>query len=82
MSRIDQQIGPYESIAAKRITELGEEIQELVYYLDAQGVPPATVRALHKAYRVVKATTIFYSGDNHPLIWDPPEFHFQKRGAK
>lgn len=79
MSRLDQQCGPLENIAAARVKELAEEIQELIYYGDGQGIPPVTVCALQKAYRVVKGATIFYRGDDHPLVWEPPDFKFRPR---
>jgi hypothetical protein len=57
MARLEDGIQVQEGLASKAISGLAEEIQELCYMLDAQNVPPATVKVLHRAYRVLKPVT-------------------------
>ena len=79
MSRIAEILNPLEAQAAKALLKLAEEIQEACYYSE-QAIPPATRRAMHRAYRVLKPTAGTYYGlDNLPLCWDPPSYKFQKR---
>jgi hypothetical protein len=79
MPRIEDGIQVPEGLASKAISELAEEIQELCYMLDAQNVPPATVKVLYRAYRVLKSVTEYYLGDNSPLHWDAPDYRFQPK---
>jgi len=81
MSRLALEPGILEKKAALAVSETAEEIQQLCYYLECYGVPPATVRALHKAYRVFKDAVDFYGGDN-PLVWTAPEFKFRPKGDR
>jgi len=80
LPRIEDGIQVSEGLASKAISDLAEEIQELCYMHESQGIPPATVKALHKAYRVLKPVAQFYLGDNSPLHWDAPDYRFRKGG--
>jgi hypothetical protein len=64
--------------AAESVCDLAENIETLCYALDCQGIPDATVRALHKAFRVLRPITEFYFGDDTPLCWHPPTGRFGK----
>lgn len=68
--------------AARAITELADLIQDLAFYLEGQGIAADTLRAVAKAYRVLKPTTESYLGADSPLLWNAPEFRFQKKGTK
>jgi hypothetical protein len=61
---------------------LAEDIQTLCYQQEAQGIAPATVKALHKAYRVLKPIVEFYLGDNSPLHWSAPDGKFKPKEKK
>jgi len=84
MARItDGIIEPGEASAARAVLSLAEEIQELCHNQDTQDIPPATVKALHRAYRVVRPITDFYFGaENTVLCWNPPNNRFQKGNSK
>jgi hypothetical protein len=80
MSRLDLGVEPAEREAAAAISKLAESIEEVCYHLDAQDVPPATIKALHRAQRILKPATEFYFGDESPLVWEPPDYKFKKVG--
>ena len=80
--RTELGIEPPEAKAAVAIAKLAELIQDLCYSHEAQGVPAAMVKILCKIFRVAKRATVFYRGDNHVLVWDPPEFRFTKKVTK
>ncbi len=82
MSRLTDAIAPVEAQAAGAVKTLAEDIQTLCYYQEAQGVVAATVKAAHKAYRVLKPVVEFYLGDDSPLIWDAPDWKFKPKENK
>jgi hypothetical protein len=82
VSRLALQVETSEHRAAESACDLSEYIETLCYSLDCQGIPEGTVRALHKAYRVLKPITEFYFGDDSPLIWDAPTGRFAKKEIK
>ena len=79
MSRMSERPELPEREAAWAIYDLAQSIQDLCYYTDPRAVPPATTRELHKCYRVLKPTVIFYLGEDHGLPWDAPDYKFQKK---
>lgn len=83
MSRIVSELNPgieqRECEAAVALQGLAKFIQDVCYYKDAAGIPPATVKALHRAYRVLKRITEFYFGDNSGLLWNAPDTKFQPK---
>jgi hypothetical protein len=82
VSRIVLQVEPRECSAANAVRTLAESVEELCYGLDALDTPPDTVRALHRAQRVLKPVTEFYFGDESPLVWSPPDYKFKPKGSK
>ena len=78
MSRLVLQVEPRECAAANAIRALAEGIERLCYAMDAQGIPPDTVKALHRAQRVLKPIVEFYFGGESPLVWSPPDYKFTK----
>jgi hypothetical protein len=83
MPRIDEAIEPtVEGAAASAVTALAEDIEQLCYRQEAQGIPAATVKALHKAYRVLKPIVEYYHGDDSPLVWAAPDWRFKKEQKK
>jgi hypothetical protein len=78
MPRIEEAIEMEEARAATLTCELAESIEELCYP-DAQTVPAVTVRELHRAYRVLQKVTVFYFGENAPLVWTPPDGRFKAK---
>lgn len=67
-----------ERYAARAISELAESIQDTCYYLDKPGLPPATLKALHRVYRVLKPYLAWFYGDDIRLVWNAPDGRFQK----
>jgi hypothetical protein len=81
MSRLSDGVNGTEHQAAIALLKLAEAIQEVCYYSE-QTVPAATRREFHRIYRILKPVAISYCGENHPLIWDAPDYRFQKKGSK
>jgi hypothetical protein len=69
-----------EKKAAGAISELASDIEQLCYIQDARGIAPATVAELKKSFRVLKRACVFYQGDEHGLVYEPPDGKFQKKG--
>ena len=81
MPRTELGIEPPEAKAAAAVARLAEFLQDICYYHQAQGVPREVVSILHRTYRTLKSAVIYYRGDNHVLVWDPPtpeNFRFRK----
>jgi hypothetical protein len=78
MPRSEDGIEPSEAAAAVAILKLAELIEQVCYHQEAQGVPQATVRELHRAYRATQAATTFYFGESSPLVWTAPDYKFKK----
>jgi hypothetical protein len=81
VSRLAQQVNVLEAQAARALLKVAETIEEACYYSE-QAIPPGTVRAMHRAYRILKPVAKIYYGDNLPLCWDPPSYRFQKKESK
>ena len=80
--RIAKAIEPQERTTALLIERLAEAIQQACYYSEYP-LAPATAKALHKAYRVLKPAVVFYRGEGeHALCWDPPDYRFRPKEAK
>lgn len=72
-----------EKDAIQSIVQLLESLEECCFQCDAQGIDSATITQLHRAYRALKKTALFYyePGDL-PLVWDPPDGKFKPKGAR
>jgi hypothetical protein len=81
-ARITEAIEPTEALAADAVKALAEDIQTLCYYQETQGVASATIKQLHKAYRVLQPIVEFYVGDESPLIWSAPDWKFKPKEKK
>jgi hypothetical protein len=77
--RITVEIERDEVIAANSALALAGDIETLCYNLDSQGIPPATVKVLHRAYRVLKPICDMYFGEDCPLLWEAPSYKFQPK---
>jgi hypothetical protein len=82
MSRFELGIDNDEHDAALAIADVAECIERLCGDLKSEGIPEETVKALHRAYRTLKPTTLYYFGDERPLFWDAPSGKFEKAKAK
>ena len=78
MPHINAGINVVEGRAAFAILHLAQAIQDVCYYCP-DGVAPATIRALHKAFRVLAPIALFYHED-HGLVWNPPDTRFKPKG--
>jgi hypothetical protein len=78
LSHISDGITASEGKAAFAILHLAASLQDAAYYCP-DGIALATIRALHKAYRVLKPIALYYHQD-HGLLWDPPDTRFKPKG--
>jgi hypothetical protein len=78
VSRLALQVETSEHRAAESVCDLAENVETLCHAMDGQGIPETTIRALHKAFRVLRPVTEFYFGEDTPLIWSPPTGRFEK----
>jgi hypothetical protein len=37
---------------------------------------------LNRCFRVLKRACLFFCGENHGLVWDPPTGRFEKKGKR
>jgi hypothetical protein len=70
---------PAEGNAAAAIARLASEIEDLCYNHDGQNIERKTLEECRRAYRVLRRATIFYKGDEHGLVWEPPSGKFQPK---
>ena len=80
MSRLALGIEPSELGAAAAIEALAVDLQDLLYYQEAQGIERATVRELNRCYRVMRRATILYRGEGEsPLVYEAPDYKFKPK---
>lgn len=83
MPRLDTPgVEPLEVLAAVAISELASDIERLVYHHSGQDIAPATIHELNRCFRVLKRACLFFCGENHGLVWDPPTGRFEKKGKR
>lgn len=68
--------------AAWAISELAESIQDVCYYAEKPGLPTATLKSLHRCYRVLKPFVVWFYGDDNRLTFDPPNGRFQPKAVQ
>jgi hypothetical protein len=77
MRRIDDSIEKAERTAAEAINKFASHLEDSCYLCPA--ALPATQKAVLRAFRVARQVLIFYHGDDHGLVYEPPDFRFKPK---